>query len=105
MALLNMGINEWNKASSPCLATRIPYNTIITEENLRMIEKGEDYISSRGIKVLRLRLHGNFARIEVLPDDFPLLLEHREDIVKVLKGLGFKQVSMDLEGYRSGGSD
>ena len=102
MALLNMGIKEWNQASSPCLATRIPYDTPITEEGLRMIEKGEDYLSSLGIKVLRLRLHGNLARIEVLPCDFPILLEHREGIVASLKDLGFRQVSMDLEGYRKG---
>jgi len=105
MALLNMGIREWNKASSPCLATRIPYDIPIKEEDLRMIERGEDYLSSLGIKVLRLRLHGSTARIEIIPEEMKMLLDKREDIVKVLKGLGFKQVSMDLEGYRSGGQD
>jgi len=97
-----MGLPFWNKPSSACLSSRIPYGHRITEENLKMVEEAEDYLRALGFGQLRARCHGNLARIELSREDTERALSFRDEIVRRLKGLGFDYVTLDLEGFRSG---
>lgn len=102
---LNLAVAS--KPSAPCLATRFPYGTQITEEGIRRVTQGEKAVrdilgSSRGV---RLRVHGALGRIEVEASVLPLALEHRAELVAALKALGFDYVTLDLEGFRSGSMD
>ncbi len=98
------GLDNWNKPSMPCLATRIPYNTPITEKKLKEIEVAENFLFSLGFKTARVRHHGTVARIEVDESDFYKVLSPgtRAEITARLKETGFEYVSLDIEGYRSG---
>jgi len=98
----HLGLPTWNKPSAACLASRIPYGTPITLERLRQIDHAEQFLHSLGISQVRVRLHGDVARIEVEPHSLPLLLDNRLAIVRKLRGLGFSYVTADLEGYRTG---
>lgn len=93
------------KPSTPCLATRLPYNTPFDYALLRKIELGENYLKELGFYNIRLRLHQDIVRIEIDPPEFPKLLEHRVEIVDKLKKLGFLYLTLDLEGFRSGSMD
>ena len=99
-----LGLPTWDKPSFACLSSRIPYGERITPEKLSMIEKAEELISSLGIKQFRVRLQKDTARIETLPEDFPILLdeENRNNIITEFKNYGFKYISLDLQGYRTG---
>ncbi len=97
-----MGLETWDKPSSPCLASRIPYGTHITKKHLEQIEKSENIIKKLGIKQLRIRHHGATAKIEVQKKDIPKLLKHSRKITQKLKQLGFTYITVDLEGYRQG---
>ncbi len=97
-----MGMNFWNKPSAACLASRLPYGTRITREALSRIEAAEDMLKETGVSVVRVRAHGDLARIEVKPSEVDVILQHKEKIVRGLKNLGFVYVSLDLEGFRSG---
>jgi uncharacterized protein len=92
------------KGSSPCLASRVPYGESITREKLRMIEEAEEFLKAKGFEDVRVRVHGENARIEVAPRDVARLASAgtRISVVKKLKSLGFAYVSADLEGYRMG---
>ncbi|MBQ0001484.1 MAG: ATP-dependent sacrificial sulfur transferase LarE [Clostridiales bacterium] len=92
----------WKKPSYACLASRFAYGEQITREKLDMVDQGEELMMHLGFQQFRVRIHGNMARLEVLPEDFGKLLENREEIVTKLKGFGFTYVSMDLQGYRTG---
>jgi len=100
----SMRLPTAKKPSSPCLASRIPYGEPITDQKLRMIEIAEDLLVSKGFDQVRVRFHGDTARIEVDPAQVQRLSSPRtrKAIVKELKRLGFSYVSLDLEGYRSG---
>lgn len=100
-----LGLPVWQKPSAACLASRIPYGDAITAGKLRMIEDAEAYLAGLGIGQLRVRLHGNLARIEVNKEDTGKLLEQQSAVVRHLKSLGFAYVTLDLEGYRSGSMD
>jgi len=97
-----LGLNTWDKPSFACLASRFPYGIKITKNRLETIEKGEDFLRSLGIKQFRVRYHNEIARIEVLKDDFKKIFSHSEKIIKEFKKLGFKYVTLDIQGYRSG---
>lgn len=98
-----MGLPTWKKQSFACLATRFVYGETITKEKLSMVDKGEQLLLNMGFGQLRVRMHGeNMARIEVLPEEFPKLMAHREDIVRLFKEYGFTYVTMDMQGYRMG---
>ena len=99
-----LGLASAGKPSSPCLASRIPYGTRITRENLSQVERGEALLRELGFDSLRLRHHGEVARIEVpLARIGQLTAEGvRERLVAGLKSLGFRFVALDLEGLRSG---
>lgn len=99
-----LGLPAWNKPSFACLASRFVYGEQITEEKLRCVERSEDFLAALGFRQYRVRIHGNLARIELLPEDFPRLSEPgmRERICTALKGFGFAYVTLDLAGYRTG---
>jgi uncharacterized protein len=103
----NLNLAVASKPSAPCLATRFPYGTQITEEGIRRVTQGEKAVrdilgSGRGV---RLRVHGALGRLEVEPSVLPSALEHRAELVAALKPLGFDYVALDLEGFRSGSMD
>jgi pyridinium-3,5-biscarboxylic acid mononucleotide sulfurtransferase len=100
--MLNLSV--WDKPSLACLSSRIPYGTRITAEMLRTIESAEDQLRGLGFRQLRVRHHGETARIEIERADFPRLLEDGAagTITEALRKLGFTYVCLDLEGYRTG---
>lgn len=93
-----------NAPASPCLASRISYGLAITEKRLKQIEQGEEFLKKFGLAEFRLRHHDTIARIEVHPQDFGKITKepNRSKIIKKLKSLGFKYVTVDLQGFRSG---
>jgi uncharacterized protein len=96
------GLSNWNAPSNACLASRLPYGTPITAQRLERVEKAEDVLRELGLWQLRVRDHGEVARLELLPQDEPTLHEHRERIVQALIALGYAYVTLDLKGFRSG---
>lgn len=93
----------WNKPSFACLASRVPFNSRITKEALSAINAAESSMREMGFRQVRVRKHGDIARIEIYREDFPRLLsKDAGSLVASLKKLGFKYVSLDLEGYRTG---
>ncbi|MCD8053752.1 MAG: ATP-dependent sacrificial sulfur transferase LarE [Lachnospiraceae bacterium] len=100
----NRGLPTWGKPSFACLASRFVYGETITREGLARVEAAEDALLQRGFRQMRVRVHGNLARIEVLPEDFPRLAaeETRREVTAELKALGFAYVTLDMSGYRTG---
>ena len=96
----------WNKQSSACLASRIPYGEAITEKKLSMIGQAEEFLRNKGLTdKLRVRMHNNLARIETSPKEWPKIIADnalREEIVRAFNSFGFLYVSLDLQGYRTG---
>ena len=97
-----LGLPNWDKPAAACLSSRIPYGTTITIKSLSQVEQAEALLRSLGLRQLRVRHHDTIARIEVEPVDFPVLIEHRQQVVTSLKALGYAYVSLDLAGFRSG---
>ena len=99
-----MGLETWNKPSQSCLATRIPYNTVIRESVLHRVEKAEDFLFDMGFDQVRVRVHDTIARIEVLPDRIGQIMEpdNRNRISKAFRNFGFRYVSVDMDGYTTG---
>lgn len=99
-----MGLPTWDKPSYACLASRFVYGDTITKEKLGMVEKAEQYLIDKGFRQIRVRIHGNMARIEIPREDFPRFLDDalREEIHARLKDIGFSYVALDLLGYRTG---
>ncbi len=100
-------LDIWDKPAMACLLTRIPYDTEVNESLLRMIEEAESVILEAGFPGTRVRVHGDVARIECLPGYFTRMINNpvRQHIVDNLKRIGFRFVSLDLEGYRTGSSN
>jgi uncharacterized protein len=94
----------WDQPSSPCLSSRIAYGVPVTIERLSKVERGEDYVRSLGFKEFRVRVHDELARLEIAPNELEraLKLEITEKIAAKFRKLGFKYVTLDLQGYRSG---
>jgi uncharacterized protein len=88
--------------ASPCLASRISYEGKITRQKLNQVEQAEEFLKSLGFVEFRVRHHGQSARIEVHQDDITKVVALRQKIIEKLKSLGFKFISVDLEGFRSG---
>jgi uncharacterized protein len=97
-----LGLPTWEKPAYACLLTRIPYNTAVEDVILRRIENAEKFLIDLGIKAVRVRTHGDIARIEVDPSLIKKVIERNlfKTINQQLKSLGFKYVTLDLEGYR-----
>ena len=99
-----LGLPTWDKPSFACLASRFVYGEEITAEKLIMVERAENFLRDMGFKQLRVRIHGDMARIEILPEDFGKILSEdtRTSIYDALKGYGFSYVALDMKGYRAG---
>jgi uncharacterized protein len=91
-----------NKPAMPCMASRIAYGQEVTVEKLKQVEDAEDFLRELGLQVLRVRHHGDTARIEILPEDFQAALQHRGIISQKLHEMGFLYVALDLDGFKSG---
>jgi uncharacterized protein len=100
----SMGLPTWDRPASPCLSSRFPYGTRITPEGLRQVEEGEQLLHAMGFAVARVRYHGDLARIEVETDAIGRLLqpEVRATLERELTKFGFRFVTVDLKGFRSG---
>ncbi len=98
------GLPTWDKPAMACLASRIPYGTPVTVEALRQVDAAETALRALGFRQLRVRHHGDIARIEVEPDDMALLLDAqcRTEVVRRVREAGFRYVTLDLAGFRSG---
>lgn len=94
-----------SRPSTPCMATRLPYNTPIDYDLLEKIAKGEAFLRGLIGGNVRLRLHGDIARIEIDKQSFEIILKNCETITDTLKGYGFQYITFDLEGFRSGSMD
>ncbi len=99
------GISVASRPSTPCMATRIPYGMELNYEILTRIGEGEAFLRELFSGNVRLRLHGNVARIELDPECLEQMLIKRELVIRRLKELGFPYVTLDLEGFRSGSMD
>ena len=100
-----LGISVAERPSSPCLATRLPYGTEIDMALLKRIGEGEEALRNLGLKNVRIRVHGEIARLEVDTASFPMILERREEVLTILKKVGVPYLTLDLEGFRSGSMD
>ena len=101
-AARELGLPNWNKPSFACLSSRIPHGTQVTVEALRMIEAAEAAVKALGFSQVRVRHHGDVARIEVDGTEIERLIAQRERVVAAVRRAGYKFVSADLEGYATG---
>lgn len=97
-----LGLSTWNKPTNACLLTRLPIGTRVSMEDLHRVEEAERFLKARGYAWVRVRMHGELARIEVAPEQRQRLLEEADSVVHTLEGLGFRHVALDLLGYRLG---
>ena len=97
-------LSTWDKPSSPCLSSRIAYGVPVTIERLSKVERGEEVLRSMGFREFRVRVHAEIARLEIAPDEMQrvLNLEMTEKLAREFRQIGFKYVTLDLQGYRSG---
>jgi len=98
------GLPTWDEPASACLSSRIPYHTEVTDEKLRTIERAEQALARLGFRVCRVRHHDDLARVEIGRDELPRALDPdtRAAIVRELKAIGYRYVTLDLQGYRTG---
>lgn len=99
-----LGLTTWDKPSFACLASRFPYGEEITSEGLRMVDEAEDFLFGLGFKQVRVRHYQNLARIEIFEEEMGRLMDGslREKVVSHLKKIGYKYITLDLQGFRSG---
>jgi uncharacterized protein len=98
------GLPTWDRPASACLSSRIPYGTPVTIQNVKTVETGEEELKALGFRQFRVRFHGEVVRIEIARDELQraLNLEMAAKLTGIFKTLGFKYVTLDLEGYRQG---
>ncbi len=96
------GLPNWDKPSMACLASRIPYGHTINKKALKRIESAEKYLKTFRLTQIRVRDHFPMARIEILDNEFHVIMKHRKKIIAHFRKLGYTSVALDLEGYRSG---
>jgi len=98
------GLPTWDEPASACLSSRIPYHSEVTREKLAMIERAEDALIALGFRICRVRHHGEVARLELGPDEMARAFEPatRDTIVRELKAIGYRYITLDLQGYRMG---
>jgi uncharacterized protein len=97
-----MGLRTWDKPAAACLASRIPYGTEVSVEILSSVDRAEAALHRLGFAQVRVRHYGDTARIEVELDALPAVVEHRATVVAAVRGAGYRYVTVDLEGFRSG---
>ena len=95
-----MGLPTWDKPALACLSSRIPHGTPITLQSLTQVDRAESFIRQFGVRQVRVRHHGETARIEVEPRDFALVRNRQDEIAAKLKALGFPNTVIDPDGYR-----
>lgn len=100
-----LGISTASRPAAPCMATRLPYGTPLDFEAMERLAKGEQEMRGMGFDVVRLRLHGDIVRVEVAKEKLSDALDRRRDITEMLRTLGFRYITLDLEGFRSGSMD
>jgi uncharacterized protein len=98
----HLGLPVWDKPAMACLSSRVPHGTPITPELLRQIEAAEDTLVDLGFRQFRVRHHGDIARIELPAEEFPKAIAHHTQIVDGVKASGYRFVTLDLAGFRSG---
>jgi uncharacterized protein len=98
------GLPTWDVPASACLSSRIPYGSEVTEEKLRQIEQAEDVLRDLGFRVFRVRHHETLARLEIAKDEMARAFEPAvcERLTRELRALGYRHVTIDLQGYRLG---
>jgi uncharacterized protein len=98
------GLRIWDKPASACLSSRIEYGRPVTRETLQVVEKGEDAVRGLGFRQFRVRHHGEIVRIEISREELERALDPNvaKEFTRIFKALGFKFVTLDLEGFRSG---
>jgi uncharacterized protein len=98
------GLSVWDRPAAACLSSRIPYGTEVTPERIKVVENGEEAVKSLGFRQFRVRYHGEIVRLEFAREELPraLNLEMAAKLTAIFKPLGFKYVTVDLEGYRQG---
>ena len=101
-AARTLGLPNWNKPSFACLSSRIPHGTQVTVAALRQIEAAERALKDIGFRQVRVRHHGDVARIEVEPAEIARMVDQRDRVVELVRATGYKFVSVDLEGYSTG---
>jgi uncharacterized protein len=97
-----LGLSTWDKPAAACLASRVPYGTEVSVGVLSRVERAEAALRQLGFRALRVRHYGDTARVEVPVDDLPRLLDLRAAVVAAVRGSGYRYVTVDLEGLRSG---
>lgn len=103
-ALHDLNLPVWQKPASACLLSRLPHDTKVTKEELAGVDNAENYLKDRGVDQVRVRSSGDSARIEVAPEERSRFFDTAflDDIVKELKSYGYRYISLDLEGYKTG---
>jgi uncharacterized protein len=98
------GLPTWDRPASACLSSRIPYGTPVTIDTVKTVETGEEEVKALGFRQFRVRFHGEVVRIEVSREEMPraLSMEMADSFTRIFKALGFKYVTIDLQGYRQG---
>ena len=98
------GLPTWDRPASACLSSRIPYGTPVTVETVKTVETGEERLKELGFRQFRVRYHGEVVRIEIAPDELPraFTVGMARRFTEIFKSLGFRYVTLDLEGYRQG---
>ncbi len=102
--LATLSLRIWDKPASPCLSSRIEYGRAVTPEALAMIEHGEEALHELGFRQFRVRHHGDIVRVEIAASELPRAMNAQMamEFTRIFKALGFKYVTLDLEGFRSG---
>ena len=103
-AIYEAGLRIWDKPASACLSSRIEYGRPVTREALDVVEQGEDALRRLGFRQFRVRHHGEIVRIEIATEELAraMTTEMAAEFTRIFKALGFKFVTLDLEGFRSG---
>ena len=97
-----LGLRTWDKPAAACLASRLPYGTPVTFRTLTQVDHAEGALRRLGLRELRVRHYGDTARVEVGLDELPFVIAQRESVIAAVKGAGYRYVTLDLEGFRSG---
>ncbi|MFZ4720657.1 MAG: ATP-dependent sacrificial sulfur transferase LarE [Ilumatobacteraceae bacterium] len=101
-ASASLGLRTWDKPAMACLASRLPYGTEVSVGLLRQVDRAEAALRRLGLRQLRVRHYGDTARLEVPLDDMAAVLERRAEVVDAVRAQGYRYVTLDLEGFRSG---
>ncbi|MGA2115341.1 MAG: ATP-dependent sacrificial sulfur transferase LarE [Bryobacteraceae bacterium] len=98
------GLPTWDRPASACLSSRIPYGTPVSIQNVKTVETGEEELKALGFRQFRVRFHGDVVRVEIAREELPraLSMEMAARFTQIFRGLGFRYVTLDLEGYRQG---